>query len=505
MTLDVEKCYRAIRARDGRFDGVFFTAVVSTGVYCRPVCPAKTPRKQNCRFFPTAAAAEAAGFRPCLRCRPELSPAVPDGNLDSTVRRAFVLMQSGEFSQHKIGEIAAELGLSERQLRRLFLREYGLPPVAFAQTQRLLFAKRLLQETSLSMVDVAFSAGFGSLRRFNTLFRARYGMVPSEVRRAPASPRTETIALRLAYRPPFAWEHLLDFLARRAVAGMEAVSGSAYCRTVDIEGHRGWLKVEHLAVKNSLLVTLPATLTPVLMNVLARLRHLFDLDANPLVIAEQLSSDPRLAPLIAANPGLRVPGAWDGFELAVRAVLGQQVSVRGASTLAARLAQTFGEPMATPHEALSCFSPGAKALAAATPERIAAIGLPLKRAATLHGVARAVASGELRLHSGADAAATIDRLKALPGIGDWTAQYIVMRALHWPDAFPAGDLGLRKAVGDDGPLPEADVLRLAEKWRPWRAYAAVHLWSSLAAKGDNAPDDVALGKRFHATNATNAT
>ena len=485
MTLDVEKCYRAIRARDGRFDGVFFTAVVSTGVYCRPVCPAKTPRKENCRFFPTAAAAEAAGFRPCLRCRPELSPAVPDGNLDSTVRRAFALMQSGEFSQHKIGEIAAELGLSERQLRRLFLREYGLPPVAFAQTQRLLFAKRLLQETSLSMVDVAFSAGFGSLRRFNTLFRARYGMAPSEVRRAPVSPRTETIGLRLAYRPPFAWEHLLDFLAKRAVAGVEAVSGSAYCRTVDIEGHQGWLKVEHLAGKNSLLVTLPATLTPVLMNVLARLRHLFDLDANPLVIAEQLSSDPRLAPLIAANRGLRVPGAWDGFELAVRAVLGQQVSVRGASTLAARLAQTFGEPMATPHEALRCFSPGAKALAAATPERIAAIGLPLKRAATLHAVARAVASGELRLHAGADAAATIDRLKALPGIGDWTAQYIVMRALHWPDAFPAGDLGLRKAVGVDGPLREAQLLRLAEKWRPWRAYAAVHLWSALSAKGND--------------------
>lgn len=242
----------------------------------------------------------------------------------------------------------------------------------------------------------------------------------------------------------------------------------------------GWLKVEHLAGKNSLLVTLPETLTPILMNVLARVRHLFDLDANPLVIAEQLSSDPRLAPLITRIPGLRVPGAWDGFKLAVRAVLGQQVSVRGASTLAARLAKTFGEPPATPHEAVFCFSPGAKALAAATPERIAAIGLPLKRAATLHALARAVASGELKLHAGADAGATIEKLKAVSGIGDWTAQYIAMRALRWPDAFPAGDLGLRKALGAAGPMRESELLQLAEKWRPWRAYAAVYLWSSLS-------------------------
>ena len=494
MSLDADKCYLAIRARDGRFDGVFFTAVVSTGVYCRPVCPAKTPRKQNCRFFSTAAAAEAAGFRPCLRCRPELSPAALDGNLNSTVRRAFALMQSGEFSYEKIGELAAELGLSDRQLRRLFLQEYGLPPVAFAQTQRLLFAKRLLQETALSMVDVAFSAGFGSLRRFNALFRLRYGVAPSDVRRAHVAPETETIALRLAYRPHFAWQQQLDFLAARATAGVEAVAGNAYCRSVDIEGHHGWLKVEQLAENNCLLVTLPTTLTPVLMNVLARLRQLFDLDANPLVIAEQLASDPRLAPLIAVNPGLRVPGAWDGFELAVRAVLGQQVSVRGASTLAARLARTFGEPSATPHEAILCFSPGARALAASTPERIAAIGLPLKRAATLHALAGAVAAGELRLHAGADAEATIEKLKAIPGIGDWTAQYIVMRALRWPDAFPAGDLGLRKALGTDGPMRAAHVLQLAEKWRPWRAYAAMYLWSALSAKGNNAPDDVAQDK-----------
>lgn len=485
MSLDADTCYRAIRARDGRFDGVFFTAVVSTGVYCRPVCPAKTLHKENCRFFPTAAAAEAAGFRPCLRCRPELSPAVNDGNLGSRAQRAFALIQSGEFGYDKIGDIAAEFSLSERQLRRLFVQEYGLPPIACAQTQRLLFAKRLLQETALSMADVAFSAGFGSVRRFNALFRARYGLVPGDLRSAPASPALETITLRLAYRPPFAWQHLLGFLALRATAGVEAVSGNAYVRSVDVEGHKGWLKVEHLAQKQSLLVTLPTTLTPVLMNVLARLRHLFDLDAQPLVIAGQLTSDPRLAPLIARNPGLRVPGAWDGFEMAVRAVLGQQVSVRGANTLAARLSWMFGEPATTPHEAILRFSPGAKALAAATPEQIAAVGLPLKRAATLQALARAVAVGELSLHAGADAEATTEKLKAIAGVGDWTAQYIAMRALRWPDAFPAGDLGLRKAMGVAGPMREAHLLRLAEQWRPWRAYAAVHLWCALAATQDN--------------------
>jgi AraC family transcriptional regulator of adaptative response / DNA-3-methyladenine glycosylase II len=488
MELDRDKCYRAVLARDGRFDGVFFTAVVSTGIYCRPVCPAKTPLKRNCRFLSTAAAAEAAGFRPCLRCRPELSPAVPDGALDGTAQRAFAFTQSGEFSHDRIGDIAAELGLSERQLRRLFMREYGLPPIAFAQTQRLLFAKRLLQETALPITDVAFSAGFGSVRRFNTLFRDRYGAAPSDLRSARVSPMTETISLRLAYRPPFAWQQLLDFLGRRAIAGVEAVSGNAYCRSVEIDGERGWLKVEPMAGRDCLLVTLPPSLTRVLMNVLARLRHLFDLDANPLVIAEQLASDPRLAPLIARNPGLRVPGAWDGFELAVRAVLGQQVSVRGASTLAARLAREFGEPASTPHEAISYFAPGAKALAAATPEKIAAIGMPLKRAATLHALARAVAAGEIRLHAGADAAATIGKLKTISGIGDWTAQYIVMRALRWPDAFPAGDLGLRKALGAAGPMAEAEVLRAGEMWRPWRAYAAVHLWSALSANGIGTPD-----------------
>ncbi len=481
MILDNEKCYLAAQSRDARFDGVFFTAVTSTGIYCRPVCPAKTPRKQNCRFFPTAAAAEGAGFRPCLRCRPELSPHSQDDKSRGVVRRALARIQSGEMGENKLGELANDLNLSERQLRRLFVQEFGLPPVAFAQTQKLLFAKRLLQETPLSMIDVAFSAGFGSVRRFNTLFRSRYGLAPSEIRRAQTvSPATETIALRLAYRPPLAWNHLLNFLAARAITGVEAVIGDAYLRSVEIEKHQGWVKIEHSAEANHLIVTVPPTLTPVLMKTLARLRHLFDLDANPQIIAEQLSTDSHLAMLIKKVPGLRVPGAWDGFEMAVRAVLGQQISVRGASTLAGRLAENFGKPLTTPHEAIFLSSPSAETLAATKVEEIAAIGLPMKRAATLHSLACAVIDGKLKLTVGTDTEATIEELKSISGIGDWTAQYIAMRALRWPDAFPAGDLALRKAFGKDTPMQEAHLLRLAEDWRPWRAYAAMYLWSSLS-------------------------
>jgi AraC family transcriptional regulator of adaptative response / DNA-3-methyladenine glycosylase II len=481
MNLDNEKCYLAVRARDVRFDGIFFTAVTSTGIYCRPVCPAKTPHKQNCRFFPTAAAAEGAGFRPCLRCRPELSPHSQDDKGTDVVRRALSRIQSGEMGEYKIGELASELNLSERQLRRLFVQEFGLPPVAFAQTQRLLFAKRLLQETPLSMIEVAFSAGFGSVRRFNTLFRARYGLAPGEIRRAQAvSPTRDTITLRLAYRPPFAWRQILEFIDAHAIRGVEAVAEDAYLRSVQIDKHSGWVKVECAAEENHMLVTLPTTLTPVLMKVLARVRHLFDLDANPQVIAEQFRTDARLFSIIEKAQGLRVPGGWDGFEIAMRTILGQQISVRGANTLAARLAAKFSRPIATPYAEIALVSPDAKTLAAATPEAIAAIGLTQKRAATLHRLSCEVAAGRLKLDASADPFATIEALKALPGIGDWTAQYLVMRALHWPDAFPAGDLALRKLAVKDRMLSEKELLTLSEPWRPWRAYAAMALWATLS-------------------------
>jgi AraC family transcriptional regulator of adaptative response / DNA-3-methyladenine glycosylase II len=485
MILDNEKCYIAAQSRDARFDGVFFTAVTSTGIYCRPVCPAKTPRKQNCRFFPTAAAAESAGFRPCLRCRPELSPHSQDDKSRDVVRRALARIQSGELGENRLGELAAEFNLSERQLRRLFVQEFGLPPVAFAQTQKLLFAKKLLQETPLSMIDVAFSAGFGSVRRFNTLFRERYGMAPGDIRRAQSvSPAAETMALRLAYRPPFAWQQILEFIDAHAITGVEAVIGKAYVRSLQIEKHIGWVKVECAAQDNHLIVTLPTALTPVLMKVLARIKHLFDLDANPQIIAEQFATDARMALLTEKVKGLRVPGAWDGFEVAMRTILGQQISVRGANTLAARLATKFSQSVETPYEEIWLLSPNAKTLAAALPEDIASVGLTQKRAATLHRLACEVAVGVINLEASADPFATITALKALPGIGDWTAQYIAMRALHWPDAFPAGDLALRKLAVKDQMLSENQLLAVSEQWRPWRAYAAMYLWVTLAMKDE---------------------
>ena len=485
MVLDNERCYLAAQSRDARFDGVFFTAVTSTGIYCRPVCPAKTPRKQNCRFFPTAAAAECAGFRPCLRCRPELSPYSQDDKSRDVVRRALARIQSGEMGESRLGELASELNLSERQLRRLFVQEFGLPPVAFAQTQKLLFAKRLLQETPLSMIDVAFSAGFGSVRRFNTLFRARYGLAPGEIRRAQTvSPLTETITLRLAYRPPLAWQQMLEFIEAHAIAGVEAVVGDAYIRSLQIEKHSGWVKVECAPADHQLLVTVPTTLTPVLMKVLARVKHLFDLDASPQIIAEQLSTDSRLAALTDKIKGLRVPGAWDGFEVAMRTILGQQISVRGANTLAARLAVKFSQPVTTPFVNISLLSPDAKTLAAATAEEIASIGLTRKRAETLHRLACEVAGEQIKLDASADPFAAIEAMKALPGIGDWTAQYIAMRALHWPDAFPAGDLALRKQAVKDQELTENQLLVISERWRPWRAYAAMYLWATLSMKDE---------------------
>jgi AraC family transcriptional regulator, regulatory protein of adaptative response / DNA-3-methyladenine glycosylase II len=401
------------------------------------------------------------------------------------VRRALARIQSGELGENRLAELASEFNLSERQLRRLFIQEFGLPPVAFAQTQKLLFAKKLLQETPLSMIEVAFSAGFGSVRRFNTLFRERYGLAPGEIRRAQSvSPAAESMTLRLAYRPPFAWRQMLEFIDAHAIAGVEAVNGNAYVRSLQIDTHIGWVQVECAPDEHHLIVTLPTSLTAVLMKVLARVKHLFDLDANPQIIADQLAGDRRMAWLTDKIKGLRVPGAWGGFEMAMRTILGQQISVRGANTLAARLAARFGQSITTPFENISLLSPDAGALAAATPESIASTGLTRKRAATLQRLACEVAEGRLRLEASADPFAVINDLKALPGIGDWTAQYIAMRALHWPDAFPAGDLALRKQAVKGQMLSEKQLLEASEAWRPWRAYAAMYLWATLAIKDE---------------------
>lgn len=479
MDMDDDTCYRALTARDARFDGLFFVGVKSTGIYCRPVCTAKTPGRSRCRFFRIAALAEQAGFRPCLRCRPELAPGLsPIENARSVANAAAVRIETGCLNNgNSLEELAADLGLSSRQLRRSVRQEFGVSPVELAQTNRLLLAKRLIAETRLPMTQVAFAAGFESVRRFNALFLSHYRLPPSALRSsAEKSVSADCLRLTLAYRPPFAWVALLRFLSARAIPGVEQVRNGCYERTVGSGEHRGWLRVFPVAGRNQLSVELSTSLAPALPLILVRLRNLFDLDARPDVIDGQLARDSRLASLIEMHPGLRVPGVFDPFELCLRAVLGQQVTVRGASTLAGRAAEKLGEPIETPWAGLNRITPGAQVIAAASSSSLSKLGLPIARAESLQNLAKVIARREIDLEAPLDPTEIILRLQALPGIGPWTAEYIAMRALHWPDAFPTSDLGLKKTLGIRS-AKEIDAL--AEHWRPWRSYAAMHLWESL--------------------------
>jgi AraC family transcriptional regulator of adaptative response / DNA-3-methyladenine glycosylase II len=480
MELDTAACYRALAARDARFDGVFFVGVTTTRIYCRPLCSARTPRRENCRFFPSAAAAEGAGFRPCLRCRPELAPGnAPCDAVGRVARSAAARIEAGALDDGgSLEALAQELGLSSRQLRRAVRQELGVAPVELVQTRRLLLAKQLLAETRLPVIEVAFASGFASVRRFNALFRTRYRLTPSQVRRTSGRwAGDESVRLRLSYRPPLAWAEMLGFLSHRILAGVECIAGQTYLRTVALGKHRGWLRVEPLKGQHALTVEVSSSLVPALAPLLARLRDLFDLNARPDIIAAHLGADPRLGPAVRACPGLRVPGAFSGFELAVRAVLGQQVLVRAAATLAGRLSAALGEPMVTPWPRLNRLSPTPQRLAAADLAELTALGITRRRAATLQALGAAVAAGSVPLDPGPTPEKTIERLLELPGIGPWTAHYIAMRAGRWPDAFPHDDLGLRKATGA---LTARTVLELAEAWRPWRAYAAMHWWNTLS-------------------------
>jgi AraC family transcriptional regulator of adaptative response / DNA-3-methyladenine glycosylase II len=475
--------YQALLARDARFDGKFFVAVKTTGIYCRPVCPARPPLKKSCVFVATAAAAERAGFRPCLRCRPELAPGTAAVSMEEAL---FTAIRARAIDGDSVDAVAKHAGFSARQLRRLMVQAFGVTPVEIMQTERLLFAKKLLQETVLGISEVALSAGFGSLRRLNALFLARYGQAPTRLRRQgrpDGTERMDVLHLRLNYRPPLAWPELLEYLARRAVPGVETVSleDRSYARTVAWGKRTGWLIVHRAAAGEWLEVTLPASLAEVSWPILTQLRALFDLDASPAAIDAQLGADPLLGPSVRRHPGLRVPGAWTTFELAVRAVLGQQVSVAGASTLAARLAVKFGRPVVSPFPPLNRLAPSAKDLAAASPAEIATIGLPRARALALHELAAATERGELNFAPGATVEEAVTALRRVRGIGEWTAQYVAMRALRFPDAFPAADLGVRKALITPGQLRPAEkqVLARAAAWRPWRAYAVLHLWQTL--------------------------
>ena len=480
--LDSEICYRALKTRDARFDGRFFVAVRTTGVYCRPICPAPTPKLENCRFLPHAAAAQEAGFRPCWRCRPEASPGTPAWQgTSATVSRALRLIAEGALDEDGIPRLAARLGVGERHLRRLFLRHLGAPPLAVARTRRVHFAKKLIDETRLPITEIAFASGFASIRRFNAAIQAAYRASPRALRGGHArnGASATDITVKLAFRPPYDWSQISGFLARRAISGVEAVDPGCYRRAVRFDRGHGIVEVRPAPDRHHLLARIrSSTPNPPLHGAAERLRRLFDLGADPAMIAAHLGADPRLGPSVAARPGLRVPGAWDPFELAVRAILGQQVTIAAAVKLAERLTATYGEPLDCEDNAalgLTHLFPLPEALVEADPARL---GMPAARVAAIAALARAVVAGDLRLDAARDLAATIAVLEALPGVGPWTAQYIAMRGLSEPDAFPSGDLGLRRALahGATPALPSAVAAR-AEAWRPWRAYAALYLWT----------------------------
>lgn len=474
MTLDPDICYRAVKSRDARFDGRFFTGVISTGVYCRPVCPARTPRPENVRYFECAAAAEEAGFRPCMRCRPETSPGTPAWvGSSATVSRALRLIDEGFLDRAGVDELSSVLGVGPRHLRRLFDAHLGASPTTVALTRRVHFARRLIDQTRLPVTEVAYSAGFSSVRRFNDAFRKVFGRSPSRIRRAAARRPSDdaVLTLRLPYRPPIDFGASMAFLGARALDGVELVDGS-YRRSVAIDGVGGVIEVSP-GDGNHLVLTVSAALSRSLPRVVERVRRVFDLGADPHRIASHLASDPALAGLVRRNPGLRVTSGWDGFEVAVRAVVGQQVSVAGARTVVGRIAREYGEPIG---EAEALF-PTPERLRHARLERL---GMTRARARAIRALASAVLAGDLDFDRPADLDDAVTALTRIDGVGRWTAHYIAMRGRGDPDAFPSGDRGLLKAARHvAGVTSERSLRERAERWRPWRAYAAVHLWHSL--------------------------
>jgi AraC family transcriptional regulator of adaptative response / DNA-3-methyladenine glycosylase II len=481
MKLTSDQYYEAVKARDTRFDGVFYVGVSTTGIYCRPVCTVRTPGRDRCTFYPNAASAEAAGYRPCLRCRPELAPgSAPIDSVSRVARLAIARIDAGALSDSGLESLAAEFNLSSRQLRRIIQREYGASPVELEQTRRLLLAKRLLTDTPMRIVDVAFASGFGSVRRFNHLFRTRYRLNPRSLRRRPIDSIDGAVSLKLAYRPPLAWPALVNFLSTRGAPNTERVENGRYLRALRIGRRGGWIAASPDPDRNLLRVDMSATLLPELPRVLAGVRHLFDLDANPAVIGEHLLRDRCLATRVRQSQGLRIPGSFDGFDLALRAVLGQQISVKSATTVYGRFVQKFGTLVKTPFEGLDRAAPRPEPIAEASLPQLISLGLTGQRAETIKHLATALADGEFELARGTDHEQARMGLRSIRGIGPWTIEYIAMRVLGDPDAFPAADLGLLRALN----LRRASELAsLAEAWRPWRAYAAVHLWNNHGGKG----------------------
>jgi AraC family transcriptional regulator of adaptative response / DNA-3-methyladenine glycosylase II len=479
--LDRPTLERARLSRDPRFDGRFFVAVASTGIYCRPICPSPPCRATNVLYYPSAAAAAEAGFRPCLRCRPEAAPGTPAWlGTSALVRRALRLVEAGFLDGRSVGALADGLGVGPRHLHRLFVRHVGASPLAVAHTRRAQFAKRLVDETALPMTEIALAAGFGSVRRFNDAFRKLYGRAPRELRRLGRAGRgadAGDVALRLAYRPPYDWRGVLDFLAARAIPGVERVDEGGYARTVRAGGGHAVVRVRALPGEHALKLRVAGAASEALLPIATAARRVFDLAADPAAIARAFRFDPLLAPLVKRRPGLRIPGVWDPFECAVRAVLGQQVSVAAGRTLAGRVVARAGRPVGGA-DGLTHLFPTAAELAEAD---LTGLGLTGARAAALRALARAAADGALDFAAPADAVAVA--IQDLPGCGAWTAQYVALRALDDPDAFPASDLVLRRVAARGGPPLTASALGArAAAWRPWRGYAVLHLWREAAAR-----------------------
>jgi AraC family transcriptional regulator of adaptative response / DNA-3-methyladenine glycosylase II len=480
-TTDRAALDRARRSRDPRFDGRFFIGVTSTGIYCRPICPAPSPRDANVRYFPTAAAAADAGFRPCLRCRPEAAPGTPAWlGTSAVVRRALALVHDGALDEGSVDTLAERLGIGPRQLHRLFVAHVGAPPLAVALTRRLHFAKRLIDETDFLMTQIAFASGFSSLRRFNDAFLRAYRRPPSAIRRlrqADAALERGEVGLRLAFRPPSGFDDVLRFLAARAIPGVERVEADVYARTVALPSGPAAVVVGPIRGRNELSLRVVGAPATALLPLTTRVRRVFDLSSDPATIGAALRGDPLLRPLVRRRPGLRIPGAWDAFECAVRAVVGQQVSVAAGRTFVARVVERCGTTLARPMQGLTHLFPSAQALAEAD---LTGLGLVPARARTLSEVARAVADGRLALDGPAEEIRAA--LVRLPGVGEWTAEYVALRALGEPDAFPAGDLVLRRVAGEGRALTPRALAERAEAWRPWRGYAAVHLWEAAASR-----------------------
>jgi AraC family transcriptional regulator, regulatory protein of adaptative response / DNA-3-methyladenine glycosylase II len=479
-------CYRALQSRDARFDGLIYVGVKSTGIYCRPICPARTAKSENCRFYSSAAAAQDDGFRPCLRCRPESAPDLASWRgTSNTVSRALALIAEGALdgAGASVERLAARLGLGERQLRRLFLQHLGASPVSVAQTRRVLFAKQLIHETQLPMTEVALAAGFGSLRRFNETFHELFHRPPSALRRKTSANHVGTdagVTLRIRYRSPYDWGSILAFLQARAIPGVEVVENGRYLRTVEIDGQTGSVEVTHQPERQSLGVTIRFPNVKSLPAIVARVRRLFDVGADIETIDAHLSSDPFLAPLVALRPGLRAPGGWDGFEIAVRAVLGQQISVVAARRLAGQLAALHGEKLPMKqrtHPGLIYLFPTPLRLVSA---KSLGLAMPAARQSSLKAIAEATVADPNLFRPLGSIEETVERLRTIRGVGDWTAHYIALRAIRETDAFPASDIGLLRSAGaiEGEKQTSTHLLDRARSWRPWRAYAAQHLWAA---------------------------